>query len=381
MSENKRPVRVLQVVPLGTGGVTSLILNIAESINKDKVTFDYLTFYDRKEFAEDRALACGGKKYVIPIDHCKNPLARALFKFFYAIKVIRSCNPDIIHLNTSQTYEVFVGISAKLAGTKKVFYHSHNSASKKGNKIRQITSKICKKMIPLVSDCNLACSLLAAEHMYTKKTIEEGNYILVKNGIHTDRFRFNEMTRRKYRSRLGVENKIVIGHVGRFMKQKNHKFLIDIFEQINKKDKNTVLLLIGVGELFDKIKVYVKQKNLDEAVIFYGATTEVPQLLQAMDCFLLPSLYEGLPVAGVEVQAAGLPIVMSDTITREVDIADLATYVSLDASPEKWADIVLEQCERKIDRESKADVVKNAGFDIKETADMLTDLYITESGK
>ena len=100
-----------------------------------------------------------------------------------------------------------------------------------------------------------------------------------------------------------------------------------------------------------------------------------------MDCFLFPSLYEGLPVAGVEVQAAGLPIVMSDTITREVDIAELATYVSLEESADKWADIVLEECKRKIDRKSKASIVKKAGFDIKETTDMLTTLYITESEK
>ena len=107
----------------------------------------------------------------------------------------------------------------------------------------------------------------------------------------------------------------------------------------------------------------------------------MPKLLQAMDCFLFPSLYEGLPVAGVEVQAAGLPIVMSDTITRELDIAGLATYVSLEESADKWADIVLEVCRQKIDRESKADAVKKAGFDIKETADMLTKLYIAETEK
>lgn len=381
MNEQNKKVKVLQVVPLGTGGVTSLVLNIAESIDKNKVTFDYLTFYDRKEFAEDRALACGGKKYVVPIDHYKNPIMRALFKFFYAIKVIRSCNPDIIHLNTSQPYEVLVGISAKLAGTKKVFFHSHNSATEKESGIRRIVNACCKKIIPLISDCNLACSFLAAKYMYTKKVIKDKKYILVKNGIQTDRYKFNDRIRKEYRSKLGLEDKIVIGHIGRFTKQKNHKFMVDIFEQIHKKNPNTVLLLIGVGELFDEIKCYVKNKNLDESIIFFGATTEVPQLLQAMDCFLFPSLYEGLPVAGVEVQAAGLPIVMSDTITREVDIAELATYVSLEESADKWADIVLEECKRKIDRKSKASIVKKAGFDIKETTDMLTTLYITESEK
>ena len=381
MKEQNKRVKVLQVVPLGTGGVTSLVLNIAESIDKDKVAFDYLTFYDRKEFAEERALACGGKKYVVPIDHYSNPVIRALFKFFYAIKVIRSCNPDVLHLNTSQPYEVLVGISAKLAGTKKVFFHSHNSSTEKKSVTSQIVNACCKKIIPFISDCNLACSFLAAEYMYTKKVVKEKNYILIKNGIQTDKYKFSNSIRNEYRSKLGLEDKIVIGHIGRFTKQKNHKFMVDIFEQIHKKNPKTVLLLIGVGELFDEIQCYVKNKNLDQSIIFYGATTEVPKLLQAMDCFLFPSLYEGLPVAGVEVQAAGLPIIMSDTITRELDIAGLATYVSLEESADKWADIVLEVCRQKIDRESKADAVKKAGFDIKETADMLTKLYIAETEK
>lgn len=118
----RKPIKVLQVAPLGAGGVTSLILNIAEKIDNEKVQFDYLTFYDRKEFNEDRAKALGGKKYVVPIDHYKNPLIRSLFKFFYAIKVIRSSEADIIHINGSKPYDVLVGVSAKLAGVNTVFF-------------------------------------------------------------------------------------------------------------------------------------------------------------------------------------------------------------------------------------------------------------------
>lgn len=295
----RKPIKVLQVAPLGAGGVTSLILNIAEKIDNEKVQFDYLTFYDRKEFNEDRAKALGGKKYVVPIDHYKNPLIRSLFKFFYAIKVIRSSEADIIHINGSKPYDVLVGVSAKLAGVNTVFFHSHNSSMDNGSGIKKNIMNLFKKLIPIVSDYNLACSDLAAQFMFPPQILKEKNFTVIKNAIDVEKYRFSEEVRLEYRKKLKMENKLIIGHIGRFMPQKNHKFLIDIFAEIYKKRSDAVLVLIGNGELLDEIKEYVEKKQLKNAVCFYGTTNEVPQILQAFDCFLLPSFYEGLPVVGV----------------------------------------------------------------------------------
>ena len=371
----RKPIKVLQVAPLGAGGVTSLILNIAEKIDNEKVQFDYLTFYDRKEFNEDRAKALGGKKYVVPIDHYKNPLIRSLFKFFYAIKVIHSSEADIIHINGSKPYDVLVGVSAKLAGVNTVFFHSHNSSMDNENGIKKIIMDLFKKLIPIISDYNLACSDLAAQFMFPSQILKEKKFTVIKNAIDVEKYRFSEEVRLEYRKKLKMENKLIIGHIGRFMPQKNHKFLIDIFAEIYKKRSDAVLVLIGNGELLDEIKEYVEKKQLKNAVCFYGTTNEVPQILQAFDCFLLPSFYEGLPVVGVEVQASGLPFVLTDTITKEVDFSDLVNYLSLEDEPEKWADCVIKCSELKRNRSKYPDIVKEAGFDISEETKKLTSLY------
>ena len=371
----RKKIKVLQVAPLGAGGVTSLILNIAEKIDNEKVQFDYLTFYDRKEFNEDRAKALGGKKYVVPIDHYKNPLIRSLFKFFYAIKVIHSSEADIIHINGSKPYDVLVGVSAKLAGVNTVFFHSHNSSMDNENGIKKIIMDLFKKLIPIISDYNLACSDLAAQFMFPSQILKEKKFTVIKNAIDVEKYRFSEEVRSEYRKKLNVENNLVIGHIGRFMPQKNHKFLIDIFSEIYKKRSDAILILIGNGELFDNIKQYVEKKQLSKVVRFYGTTNEVPQILQAMDCFLFPSFFEGLPVVGVEVQASGLPFVLTDTITKEVNFSDLVNYLSLEDEPEKWADCVIKCYELKRNRSEYPEIVKKAGFDISEETKKLTSLY------
>ena len=368
-------IKVLQLAPLGAGGVTSLILNIAEQIDRSRVSFDYLTFYNREEFNEKRALQYGAKKYVVPIDRFDNPVPRAVFKFFYAVKIIHGCNPDIIHINASTPYDMLIGISAKIAGTKKVIVHSHSSSMRKSSRGRLLIMNMCKFFLPVFSDLNLACSELAAQHMFPRRTIKGKKYQIIHNGIDTQKYCFSEDTRVKYRKKLQMENMFVIGHIGRFCIAKNHKKLIEIFEQVCVCSSDFRLLLIGNGELEEKVREMVRQKGLSDKVVFYGATSEVPQLLQAMDCFVLPSLYEGLPTVGIEAQAAGLPVIMSDTISREVGITSLAEYCPVDAPAEKWAERILTIREKKIMRKDMSKAIQKAGFDIRDVADQLMHQY------
>lgn len=370
-------IKVLQLVPLGTDGITSLILNINERMDPNRVIFNYMTFYDRKEFNEEMVLENGGKKYVVPIDHFKKTIPRAFFKFFYAIKVIHECNPDIIHINASSPYDMLVGLSAKIAGTKKVIFHSHNSSMRKRSRLQSTVMEICKRILPLLSDCNLACSEAAAIHMFPKRIIIKKKYMVIHNGIDTSKYLFSFEQSIEYRKKLHVENNFVIGHIGRFSAAKNHKKLIEIFEKVNKRCSETKLLLIGSGELDKEIKHMVKEKRLSDKVIFYGQSKEIPQLLQAMDCFVFPSLYEGLPLVVLEAQASGLPTIMSDTITKEAGVTSLAEFFPLNATAEEWAEKIMLIKEKKENRFSRGEEIRKAGLDIEDITEQMMKQYIS----
>ena len=155
------------------------------------------------------------------------------------------------------------------------------------------------------------------------------------------KFDYNEAVRREIRKKLNLEGKYVVGHAGRFSDQKNHSFLLDIFQAVHRKNPNTVLLLFGVGELQEAMKNKARTLGIEDAVIFYGASNEMNKMWQAMDVFVMPSLYEGLPVTGVEAQASGLPCIFSDTITKEVGLTDKTEFLSLNESPKTWAEHAL----------------------------------------
>lgn len=372
----EKRIKVLHTAPLGSGGITSFVLNTAEAIDNKKIQIDFLTFYDRKEFAEDRAIRTGGKKYIIPINRYKNPIVRTIYKFFKTISVIRKSGADILHLNTSNPHDVFYAIAAKIGGVKRVFFHSHHSGEENTTIINKFLTKNYKRLISLVSDCNLACSLEAAKFLYTKRIIDKSKYKIISNGIHTKNYCFNKEKRDFFRKQLGIKNEFVIGHVGRFIDVKNHVFLVDIFKEYYMHNPNSILLLIGEGPLENKTKEYVKNLGISDKVIFYGTTDKIPDLLQVMDCFVLPSLHEGLPVSGIEAQAAGLPLVVSDTITKELNISGTVHYVSLNNNALEWVEVI-NKCINgtNTERAKYNKIVEQSGFDIYCTAEQLTNLY------
>ena len=189
-----------------------------------------------------------------------------------------------------------------------------------------------------------------------------------------DKYDFNSDIRSEVRKKLDIESKYVVGHAGRFSNQKNHSFLLEVFQKIYEKDKNTILLLFGVGELQEEMKKKATMLGIDSAVIFYGATNEMHKMWQAMDVFVMPSLHEGLPVTGIEAQASGLPCIFADTITREVDVSGRSEFLSLNATPEAWAYCALRhKCDK---RESGVPALKKAHYDIQQTADVISELYL-----
>lgn len=221
-----------------------------------------------------------------------------------------------------------------------------------------------------------ACGEEAGDWLYGKKNRDK--VIIMKNAIDANAYRYNEAVQDDMRKQLGLTNKKVIGHVGRFFPQKNHEFLIDIFDAIHKKEPDTALVLVGGGETDDVLKNHIKEKvaklGLTDSVKFLGVRDDVEKVVQTFDVFLLPSLFEGLPVTMVEAQAAGLPCVISDRVPVECDITGNVTVVTLDETPEKWADVVINQTNNFEKKDTYSQIV-DAGFDIKAQAVWLEEFY------
>ena len=197
----------------------------------------------------------------------------------------------------------------------------------------------------------------------------------MNNAIDTDLFKYNETVRKEVRHELNIgDNQLVIGHVGRFDLQKNHQFIIDIFHELHNMNKESVLILVGTGKLIDQIKEKVKELHLEDSVMFLGVRSDVNRLMQAFDAFLFPSLFEGLPVTLVEAQAAGLPILMSDSIPKDCIITNQIKSLSLDLSAQEWALSLLSEV-KNFYRKDTSDLIKEAGFDICSNAHWLEKKY------
>ncbi|MCD7837319.1 MAG: glycosyltransferase [Clostridiales bacterium] len=373
---DEKTVHVIHMVPLGMGGITSLFLNLCEEMKDEGFVFDCLTFRNREEPNERNALRYGGKKYVVPMDRYQNAAVRGVYKFFKTISVLKESQADIIHIHASFPYDILVGVSAKLAGVRHVIFHSHNSSLPHCGAAKRAVMALTRSLIPLVSDQNLACSELAADYMFPGSILRQGRYQVLNNGIPVQKYAFSPAIRQEYRKKLDLDGRWVVGHVGRFTAQKNHGFLLQIFAEIHQKEPNAVLLLLGTGELEDTVQSQAETLRLGSSVIFYGATDQVPELMQAMDCFLLPSLYEGLPVSVLEAQAAGLPVYLSDTITGETDIRGDLRYLPLSAPPKEWADTILAGRSVPWNRAAECALCQGSRYDISCVAEQVRDLYM-----
>lgn len=354
-------LRIAVYAPLGVGGVTTLMLNIQAGIDRSKLNFDYLVVHDRKEPKEDIAIEMGSRKLVASADQVRLRPLRGLARLFMLSKVCKDNKVKILHFNGGASMGVLILAAAKLGGVKYATFHSHNSGISNDGKLLKLISAICKPFLPLVANDLWACSTLAAQFSFPKSVVEKKHFYIMPNAVDLTKFAWNEEIRSQVRRELGISEKFVVGHAGRFNHQKNHMILIDIFKRIHEKESNSVLLLFGEGELFQKVKTYVHDKHLDEEVLFCGVSDEMGRMYQGMDVFLMPSCFEGFPVTGVEAQASGLPVVFSDVITREVAIGDNISYIPLSASVDVWADAVLgyKGCKRK----DQCEKLRKAGFD------------------
>lgn len=368
----ERCKRVLHVLhSMNCGGAETLIMNIYRNIDRSKIQFDFLVNCFEEMYFEDEIKELGGRIYRMKFLTQMSP---PLYKF----KLIRFFKEHkeyiIVHSHLETTTGIILSC-AKKAGVAVRIAHSHNSRYPRSGglyMLENVFKDYCKnKIMPNATD-KLACSKKSAEWLFGRESKE---LIIVKNGIETEKFRFSQTVREEVRKEMGVSRKTtVLGHAGRFYDQKNHSFLIDIFAEYEKNNPDTILLLAGEGPLLEQIKEKISSVGLCKKVKFLGLRSDMNKILQSLDVFLLPSKFEGLPLALVEAQCAGLPCYVSDCVSCESDLGcGLVHFLPLDESAKKWANCIKTST---LDRESVINKVAAAGYDIKDTAKKLEELYV-----
>lgn len=343
-----KPIRVLQVGDwdFGKNGIATIVYNLAQNIDISKYIFDFLVIEKVEDlYYKNNIEKRMGKVYELGLK--KNKLKK-LYEVIKILKFIKKNNYQIIHIHESTSYSLFFyGFLFKIFGDGNIIFHSHNSNLPSGHKIKKILHKIFKNVLNLVSKNSLACSKEAANWMYPKKYLN--NVMIVKNAIDFSKFLFCPQKRKKIQKELKLEKSIVLGNIGRFSEQKNQLFLVELLQYLVKKEEKIKLLLIGNGNLKEEIIRKVTELNLKNNVILIENIKNIEDYYQVMDFFLLPSLYEGLPIVGIEAQAMGLPCYFSDTITSEIKILDNVKFLNLNIS--YWEKVLINDLKSKINRE------------------------------
>lgn len=360
-----RPKRILQIMgSLDMGGAETMIMNIYREIDKNKIQFDFFISDPKVGFYENEAKELGARIFR------SKTKSRHPVKYSKDLKKIIVTNKyDTVHVHATNAYATLPLLVAKKAGVKNRICHSHNSQG-----INKNIQSILRLCLNRQATIKISCSDLAANWMYGKNS---SDYLVINNPIDVRKFRYNETKRELIREKLGIKNEKVYIHVGRFAKQKNHNFIIDIFQEILKIQSDSFLILIGDGYLLEQIKKKVKDYNISRKVFFLGIIDNVQDYLSASDLFMMPSLFEGFPVTLVETQANGLPSILSDKITKQVRLTDLIAFNSLNSDAQIWAKKSVNLTNKVYNRANYTDVVAVL-YDSINIAKKIEEIYLLE---
>ena len=360
-------IRVLHSVSyMHRAGVETFLMNYYRHIDRTLIQFDFLCNKQVKGDYDDEIRELGGRIFYRPgFDQLCEEKYVAFWKNFL------SEHPEIqiIHAhNGAKQYYPLQG--AKEAGFPIRIAHAHSTEFVHDEKYQRRLSLI--KLLPHAASFFFGCSTKAGQFFFGDDCWKEKG-ILIKNAVPCEQFAWNPDVRRQIRSELGLSDCFVLGHVGRFMTQKNHNRLLEIFCKVHYKSPSSKLLLVGEGELMDTIREKARLLHLEDDAILVGNQAEMSKWYQAMDVFVMPSLFEGLPVAGIEAQAAGLPCIFSDVVSQEAALTDEVRYISLNSSDSEWADTILSFA--NFQRHNTQKEIKAAGYDIHIEAKRLKDIY------
>ncbi len=346
------------------GGIETFILNICKHLDKQRYQITVLA--NCPECSIERELIEAG----VSIEHIRT-VKQGLFAYYHDLKrIIDIGNYDIVHINKNSLADPIALLLCKKRHISKIVLHSHNTHPTNG-KMSTLLHQIFKNLFVNNQIIKIACSQMAADWMFNKSD----KVFLLKNGIEINRYTFRQDIRDRVRNDLGIPPKsLAFCNVGRLCEQKNTLFLIEIMGAIVKLYPDAMLFLIGTGEMENAVKEKVRELCLSEYVTFLGKRTDVNELLQGMDLFLMPSLHEGLPIAAIEAQAASLPLLISDTVDHEVKLLQSTEFEHLYSKAEIWAKHSLKLV-KSIQRKDMSEQIKKSGYDIHTSIARLEQLY------
>lgn len=362
----KKPVRVLHILQrMEAGGTQALLMNIYRNIDRDAVQFDFLVEYPDKQFYDDEIRQLGGRVYYSTVRKDFN-----MPRFVKLLKNILKENPEykVVHVHT-YSIGYFCLKAARRVGVPVRIAHSHNNETVHDSKY--LFKLALQKLYTIYATDLFACSKEAGLYLFKDKSFQ-----VLKNAIDSEKFIAKTEVRKETRKELEMDDKFIVGHVGRLHSQKNHDFLVDVFSEIKKKRKDAELILVGTGPLEEKIRNKVVDKGLADCVHFLGNRKDMNRIFQAMDVFVFPSLFEGLGIVAIEAQAAGVPIVCSEGLPPETKISPLYHKVLLDDGAEKWANTAIEISESIYAHVDMQKYVVDAGFDMNATAEYMERFYL-----
>lgn len=366
--------RILQVNIDNNGGngAFSLVRYLYQYLS-DEFIFDY---YTMDQFVKDSVYedirADGGVCYSANLR--KNKFIGHILLPFDFYRILKKKRYDTVHIHSEVAYKHFLySVAAKAANINNIIIHSHSNDIDGDHKgIKYLFHILMRSKVNKYGTYFLACSLPAAEWMFRRKTTKSSHFSILQNGIDVEKYIYSDVMRREVRNELGLNDEKVLGHVGALKKVKNQEFLIELISCL--RDKGYKLVLVGDGD--DKEKLIIKAKELKcyDSIIFTGNRTDVNRILQAMDVFVMPSFFEGIPMALIEAQSIGLPIIASDTINGNVKINENVEFVSLDKNKESWIDIIEKNIENHI-KEKGYKNVSHSPFNIKRSVNQLIEVY------
>ncbi len=370
-ADNKKKV-LIKFQTIRNGGAEKIAFGFLDNIESTRLDFSIYS----DTLPESSILKTQLKKYedriFYPLTNSKNKILRKLNAYCCFSEYCKKNKFDIVHIHLYNPEDNIYSFIAKFSGIKRVILHSHTTDIKfnRLNGIRRLLFGIYRRIAASCGTDLLACSREASVFMFGNKESR-----IIRNGIVSENFIPDALLRDKVRKELNLSGKFVIGHIGRFIYQKNHNFLIDIFHKVSCNNPDAVLLLVGDGELREEMRDKVSSLGLSDNVVFLDPTDAVAELYQAMDCFVFPSNFEGLGIVAVEAQAAGLRTICADTVPEDAAVTDLFEYMSLGDSAELWAERILAASDG-YERRNMSQQIAGSGYDIKLSAQQLEKIYL-----
>lgn len=366
------PIRVLNV--LGTtnlGGAESRVMELYRALDRDKVQFDFMVHTDQEGQYSAEIRRLGGRIYHVPRFRVFNIMAyKKAWKRFFA----EHGGYAAVHGHMTSTAAMYLPI-AKRAGVPLTIAHARSAGVDRG--IKGLVTRIIRRPLKYRADYCFTCSAEAADAVYGSRWVEKGRVWTIPNAIDAGRFGFRPAVRAEVREALGIADKFVVGHIGRFGFMKNHQFLVAVFAELCKMRDDAVLVLIGKGELEERVRAQVNGLGLADKVLFLGSHLDVERYYQAFDYFVFPSTFEGLPGSVVEAQAAGLCCLVSDKVTREVALTELVTYKSIEEPAVSWAAQIMRGAKKALERQDMCAAIAGKHFDVRQQAAEMEAFYAT----